>query len=72
MVNLLGIMSTYDLLEHFEEVDSQAMRKPKPYKDNNNYVAKEVFRDKRLNKLWAKAERGGFSRKYIFFFNNKL
>lgn len=61
-------MSTYDLLEHFEDVsEPEYLKKPKPFKDvSANYVVKEVFKDKRLNKLWAKAERGGFSRENIF------
>lgn len=56
-------MDTYDLLEHFEKVEKpQFLKKPKPYKPNK-YEAKNVFKDKRLNKLWAKAEHGGFTRK---------
>ncbi|XP_011498576.1 PREDICTED: alpha-2-macroglobulin receptor-associated protein [Ceratosolen solmsi marchali] len=59
---LIGIMSTYGLLEHFEEVtDPELLKKHKQFKDSSNYIAKDVFKDKRLNKLWAKAERGGFS-----------
>jgi hypothetical protein len=59
-------MSTYNLLEHFEDVtDSKLLKKDKPFKDNANYIVKDVFKDKRLNNLWGKAERGGFNRKCI-------
>ncbi|XP_043265839.1 alpha-2-macroglobulin receptor-associated protein [Colletes gigas] len=59
---LIGIMSTYGLLEHFDDTeDPKLLKKHKPLNDGSNYVAKDVFRDKRLNKLWAKAEHGGFT-----------
>ncbi|XP_055381321.1 alpha-2-macroglobulin receptor-associated protein [Condylostylus longicornis] len=61
---LIGIMSTYDLLEHFE--DTQDPVKTKPYKkfhdkNDNNYMNKSLFKDKKLNRLWEKAEISGFS-----------
>ncbi|XP_058792272.1 alpha-2-macroglobulin receptor-associated protein [Phymastichus coffea] len=59
---LIGIMSRYDLLEHFEKVDHDTYIKPKLKKqDYGNYVIQDVFKDKRLNHLWAKAERAGFN-----------
>lgn len=69
MLIFSDIMKRYDLLEHFEDVeDAKAWKKPKPFKDDSkNYIVKDVFRDKRLNKLWAKAERGGFNRAYYAF-----
>lgn len=60
-----GLLNTYDLLEHFEKVEQpEFIKKPKPYK-NTKYDAKNVFKDKRLNQLWAKAEHGGFNRELI-------
>lgn len=61
---LVGIMSTYDLLDHFE--DTQDPVKTKPYKrfhdkNDNNYLTKSLFKDKKLNRLWEKAEISGFS-----------
>ncbi|XP_059471355.1 alpha-2-macroglobulin receptor-associated protein [Neocloeon triangulifer] len=63
---LIGIMSTYGLLEHFEDVND-----PKKLKTPDNHPAfneagdehlnKLVFRDKKLNKLWMKAEKSGFT-----------
>lgn len=59
---LIGIMSTYGLLEHFAETeDPQLLKRHKALNDGSNYVAKDVFNDKRLNKLWAKAEMAGFT-----------
>ncbi|XP_033229756.1 alpha-2-macroglobulin receptor-associated protein [Belonocnema kinseyi] len=59
---LIGIMSSYDLLEHFADTDDpEVLQKHKSLNDGSNYVAKNVFRDKRLNKLWAKAEMAGFT-----------
>lgn len=60
---LIGIMSTYDLLEYFEETNDPV--KTKPYKrhtdKSDNYMNKSTFRDKKLNKLWDKAEVSGFT-----------
>ncbi|XP_020297143.1 alpha-2-macroglobulin receptor-associated protein [Pseudomyrmex gracilis] len=59
---LIGIMSTYDLLEHFAETeDPKLLKQHKPLNDGSNYVAKDIFQDTRLNKLWAKAEMAGFT-----------
>lgn len=63
-------MSSYDLLEHFADTDDpEVLEKHKAFNDGSNYIAKDVFRDKRLNKLWAKAEMAGFTRTYVFGFN---
>ncbi|KAG8037709.1 hypothetical protein G9C98_005920 [Cotesia typhae] len=59
---LIGIMSTYGLLEHFAETDDpELLKRHKPLNDGSNYVAKDLFKDKKLNKLWAKAENAGFT-----------
>ncbi|KZC08984.1 PREDICTED: alpha-2-macroglobulin receptor-associated protein [Dufourea novaeangliae] len=59
---LIGIMSTYGLLEHFNETENPELLKThKALNDGSNYIAKDVFQDKRLNKLWVKAEMGGFT-----------
>ncbi|XP_050449602.1 alpha-2-macroglobulin receptor-associated protein [Cataglyphis hispanica] len=59
---LIGIMSTYDLLEHFSETeDPKLLKIHKALNDGSNYVAKDIFKDIRLNKLWAKAEMAGFT-----------
>ncbi|EDV42156.1 uncharacterized protein Dana_GF17843 [Drosophila ananassae] len=60
---LIGIMSTYDLLEHFEE--TQNTEKLKPYKkfhdSDERHKNKSLFKDKKLNRLWEKAEISGFT-----------
>lgn len=60
---LIGIMSTYGLLEHFEDIND-----PKQYKQHKafneasvDYINKSLFKDKKLNKLWEKAEKAGFT-----------
>ncbi|XP_034949388.1 alpha-2-macroglobulin receptor-associated protein [Chelonus insularis] len=59
---LIGIMSTYGLLDHFGETDNpELLKRHKPLNDGSNYVPKELFEDKRLNQLWAKAEHAGFT-----------
>lgn len=60
-------MSTYDLLE---VIDINEAEKPENHKKhkayegkvkNENYVNKGLFKDKKLNKLWERAETGGFT-----------
>lgn len=66
---IIGIMSTYDLLEVMDvEVDAvnnpELYKKHKPYEGkvkSDNYKNKSLFKDKKLNKLWERAELGGFS-----------
>lgn len=66
---LIGIMSTYDILEHFD--DTQDPEKYRHHKPNEGKVAhhkhdshgknRGLFKDKKLNKLWEKAEVSGFT-----------
>ena len=57
-------MSTYGLLEHFEDVTNpQKYKDHEPYTGKVNYINKSLFKDKKLNKLWEKAESSGFTRK---------
>ncbi|EDV49703.1 alpha-2-macroglobulin receptor-associated protein [Drosophila erecta] len=60
---LIGIMSSYDLLEHFD--DTQDTEKLKPYKKfhdaEDKHRNKSLFKDKKLNRLWEKAEISGFT-----------
>ncbi|XP_076765986.1 alpha-2-macroglobulin receptor-associated protein [Xylocopa sonorina] len=59
---LIGIMSTYGILENFNDTENpELLKKQKPLNDGSNYIARNVFRDTRLNKLWAKAEVAGFT-----------
>ncbi|KAK0178987.1 hypothetical protein PV327_007815 [Microctonus hyperodae] len=59
---LLGIMSTYGLLDHFGGTDDpELLKHHKPQNDGRNYIRNDVFNDERLNNLWAKAEAAGFT-----------
>lgn len=60
---LIGIMSTYDLLHHFDETeDPEAIKNHAPYEGKvKNYENKSLFKDKKLNRLWEKAEVAGFT-----------
>lgn len=60
---LLDIMHRFDLLEHFEDIQDPS--KYKHHKAMNEaseeHINKSLFKDKKLNKLWAKAETAGFT-----------
>lgn len=62
---LIGIMSTYGILEHFDDTQDPAKYKQhKAYegkKGKETYKNKSLFKDKKLNKLWEKAEVSGFT-----------
>uniref|UniRef100_A0A2M4BRJ8 Putative alpha 2-macroglobulin receptor-associated protein n=1 Tax=Anopheles marajoara TaxID=58244 RepID=A0A2M4BRJ8_9DIPT len=67
---LVRIMSTYGLLEHFD--DTQDPEKYKHHKANGGagagkdaYRNKSLFKDKKLNKLWDKAEGAGFTKQEL-------
>ncbi|XP_018321867.1 alpha-2-macroglobulin receptor-associated protein [Agrilus planipennis] len=54
---LINIMKMYNLWEHFD--DTSSSEQPKP--ESDKYINKSLFKDKKLNKLWHKAEMSGFS-----------
>ncbi|KAL1123090.1 hypothetical protein AAG570_002178 [Ranatra chinensis] len=61
---LIGIMSTYGLLEHYGDISD-----PAKYREHealsgpvsDKYLNKSLFKDKKLNKLWEKVENAGFN-----------
>jgi len=58
---LANIMELYNLMEHYEE---GYVRKKEPDAHNEaaeGYINKSLFKDKKLNKLWSKAELSGFT-----------
>jgi hypothetical protein len=61
----LGIMSTFGLLENFEDVgDPKKYKQHKAFNDaSDEHINKSLFKDKKLNKLWDKAEQSGFTGK---------
>lgn len=58
---LLNIMDMYGLLEQFENVDPAKKQSKKHNEANDDHINKSLFKDKKLNKLWAKAENAGFT-----------
>ncbi|XP_076655488.1 alpha-2-macroglobulin receptor-associated protein [Halictus rubicundus] len=59
---LIGIMSTYGILNHLDDTEDPALlKKHKALNDGNNYVSRNMFKDKRLSNLWTKAELAGFT-----------
>lgn len=64
-------MTAYDLLEHFQEMKEGKKAKLKEV-DDDSYLEKNVFKDKKLNKLWTKAEMAGFNSnaEFLLLFNS--
>lgn len=61
---LVGIMRTYNLLDYSDHDKHEKPGKYDKYsKDRGEYYANKVgtFKDKKLNKLWNKAEMAGFT-----------
>lgn len=62
---LIGIMSTYDILEHFDETqDPEKYKRHKAYEGRvggDSHKNRSLFKDKKLNRLWERAEVSGFS-----------
>jgi alpha-2-macroglobulin receptor-associated protein len=61
---LVGIMSTYGLLEVMSDdlTNEELIKQHKPKEGkvrNDNYINKSLFKDKKLNKLWDRAELSG-------------
>ncbi|CAH0553413.1 unnamed protein product [Brassicogethes aeneus] len=60
---LLAIMANYELSDQTEDVHNP--EKVKPYRPLNEagdkHINKSLFKDKKLNKLWLKAEIAGFT-----------
>ncbi|EEZ98539.1 alpha-2-macroglobulin receptor-associated protein [Tribolium castaneum] len=60
---LLTIMGSYNLLDQADDVqDPSKYRAHKPLNEaSDKYINKSLFKDKKLNKLWEKAETAGFT-----------
>lgn len=63
---LLTIMGNYNLLDQAEDVEDAKKYLPhralnEPTVDDDKHINKSLFKDKKLNKLWAKAETAGFT-----------
>ncbi|XP_023024348.2 alpha-2-macroglobulin receptor-associated protein [Leptinotarsa decemlineata] len=64
---LIAIMKNYNLLDQADDVSDP--EKVKPFKPLNEatdkHINKSLFKDKKLNKLWEKAERAGFTQEEL-------
>ncbi|XP_045449241.1 alpha-2-macroglobulin receptor-associated protein isoform X1 [Melitaea cinxia] len=58
---LAAIMDNYGLREHFEDVSKRQKENPSYNSAMDGYINKSLFKDKKLNMLWAKAEASGFT-----------
>ncbi|KAK4881057.1 hypothetical protein RN001_004376 [Aquatica leii] len=60
---LLHILDMYGLIEHFDDVmvPSKKQEQKMFNEANDDHINKSLFKDKKLNKLWSKAENAGFS-----------
>lgn len=56
----LAILNSFSLLEYFEEGAKSDKNTENEHNKEDNYINKSLFKDKKLNKLWEKAEKGGF------------
>jgi hypothetical protein len=59
-----GILNSFALIEFFED-DAKSDKEPHHHKDADNHINKSLFKDKKLNKLWEKAEKSGFNEKEL-------
>lgn len=64
---LLNIMGMYDLLDQVEDMaDPHKTRPFKPLNEaTDKHINKSLFKDKKLNKLWEKAETAGFTQEEL-------
>lgn len=60
---LMTVMEDYNLLDQKDDVDDPTKyRAHKALNDaSDKYINKSLFKDKKLNKLWEKAETAGFT-----------
>ncbi|CAK1541287.1 unnamed protein product [Leptosia nina] len=59
---LTTIMDNYGLREHFEDKSMGKRKQDAVYNDaSDKFINKSLFKDKKLNMLWAKAEASGFT-----------
>lgn len=64
---LLNIMSMYNLLDQADDINNPSKARPfKPLNEaSDKHINKSLFKDKKLNKLWQKAETAGFTQEEL-------
>ncbi|XP_072949948.1 alpha-2-macroglobulin receptor-associated protein [Epargyreus clarus] len=58
---LTTIMNNYGLREHFEDVSMKQKHENIHNEASDSHINKSLFKDKKLNMLWQKAESSGFT-----------
>uniref|UniRef100_A0A1E1VXM2 Alpha-2-macroglobulin RAP C-terminal domain-containing protein n=2 Tax=Pectinophora gossypiella TaxID=13191 RepID=A0A1E1VXM2_PECGO len=58
---LTTIMSNYGLREHFDDNKMRQKEHPAANSALDDHINKSLFKDKKLNQLWSKAETSGFT-----------
>lgn len=59
---LTNIMNAYGLREHFDDAPNVRQKQDPAYNSAmDGYINKSLFKDKKLNMLWSKAEASGFT-----------
>ncbi|XP_026759639.2 alpha-2-macroglobulin receptor-associated protein isoform X2 [Galleria mellonella] len=62
---LTNIMNNYGLREHFEDNAPRQKQYPAYNSAIDDHINRSLFKDKKLNQLWAKAEASGFTREEL-------
>ncbi|CAH1154775.1 unnamed protein product [Phaedon cochleariae] len=64
---MLTIMSNFNLLDQADDISDPEKTRPfKPLNEaSDKHINKSLFKDKKLNKLWEKAERAGFTQEEL-------
>lgn len=60
----IALLENYGMLQYFEE-DVKPQKPHREQHPSDNYINKSIFKDKKLNKLWEKAEKSGFDQKEL-------
>ncbi|KAG5886353.1 hypothetical protein JTB14_000455 [Gonioctena quinquepunctata] len=64
----ITIMKNYNLMDQIDDVEDPDKARPfKPLNEasDKQHINKNLFKDKKLNKLWEKAERSGFTQEEL-------
>lgn len=68
---LLSIMARYSLERHFEEVNFNP-KKDQIQHDSKKPIEQRTFRDSKLDKLWKKAEKAGFTQDQLMILHEEF
>ncbi|CAL8085858.1 unnamed protein product [Orchesella dallaii] len=60
-----ALLQNYGLVHYFEEDEVPEKSHKTEQNPSDNHINKSIFKDKKLNKLWEKAEKSGFDQKEL-------